>query len=821
MSTYLKEKLTGSDRPVIQVLCKSNDNSKRRPPLILKTLIAQLLDHSDLETYQDSIAQLVTKASNRSPDSSKISMDKLWTLLQSILSILPPVMIITDALDECEPENLSRCFLIKQFLKLGVTVPGTKVIFTSRYEDPFIEMLQSQAKVEMSKENVAHDIEVVVRKAVESSPKLRILKDKIISSLLNGADGMILWAELMLATLKRARNRNAVEKMLADLPFGLNGIYKHTLIIIGRRLTDEELSLRREILGWVTTATRPMTVEELSVALAIEPGSKALDEGEIILRLENDIRELCGPMLKIMDDRTVQVVHRSVKEMLHRSAPYTNGASTIADENQKYLITLTPENEHTRLASSCITYLAYDEYRKAEFLQQILRLGDVSPIARTQPLIEYATLHWVTHLTNSGSDGMFLLNQVLEFLQSVNSYTWVQLTTAFTKREDANFSLHTLMCSKLLRWVKENGLNQADSIHILNSFLTRAVERGVELSEKEFGLDHVQTLKALLRLGCFYDHQDRLDAAMSTQQKIIHRASEATNSEVIRISQKACIELAYIYQVKGELVKSAELLEVVLEGPGRSKLVYDRYAAEAMVNLGVVYRKQGNMHKSREMAEKGIEGLEETLGSDHLLTVRYKFELCRTYFDLQMLDHAQALLDKTLKITDDVFGPEESVTLHGRDLLADILCSQGKLDEGEALLRDVLRLMIQQWGENGRSPSKVRIRLANVLFDKGEVREAISLYEQALKIYDGLLGRKHSETRGCAVKLASCYVHLDDVGSAKAVMEMYCVTAEVIKAPVRTRLERILLETSKGSKEKELLKRNDIGSDEDVSFVVV
>jgi len=731
-------------------------------------------------------------------------------------------MIIIDALDECEPENLSRDFLIKQFLSLGVTVPGTKVVFTSRYQHPFIEMLQSEAKIEMSKEDVANDIEVVVRTAVESSPKLRILKDKIISSLLKGADGMFLWAELMLATLKRARNRNAVEKMLMNLPVGLNGVYERILITIGQKLTDEELNLRKEILGWVTTAIRPMNLEELSVALAIEPGSKALDDGEIILRLENDIRELCGPMLKILEDRTVQIVHMSVREMLHRSSSYANGASAIVDANQKYLISLSPENEHTRLASSCITYLSYDEYRKAEFVRQILRLGDVSPIAVTQPLLEYATLHWVTHLTNSGSDGIFLLNQVLKFLQSVNSYIWVQLMTTFTKRDSTNFSLHILMCSKLLRWAKENGgLNQAAPVQILNDFLIRAIETGVELSENEFGLNHVRTLEALLRLGCLYDHEDRLDEAMSTQQKIIDRTSAATDPGVVQIFRKACIELAYIYRVKGKLVESAGILELVLGGPDRSKLVYDRLAAEVMADLGVVYRMQGNMHKSREMAEKGAEGLEEILGSDHLMTLRYKFELCRTYLELQMFDDAQTLLDKTLKISDDALGREESVTLHGRDLLANILHARGKLDEAEVLLRDVLRLMIQQWGENGRSPSKVRIHLADVLFDKGEVQEAIGLYEQAIRIYDSILGGNHPETRECAVKLASCHVHSNDLCSAKAVTNKYCLTAEDLKAPVNTELEQVLLEKSNGSKERKSLKESIITVDEVTNSVVV
>ena len=82
---------------------------------------------------------------------------------------------------------------------------------------------------------------------------------------------MFLWVDLRLATLKRARNRNAVEKMLMDLPVGLNEVYECILITIGQKLSDEELNVRRKILGWVTTAIRLMTLEELSVALAVKP----------------------------------------------------------------------------------------------------------------------------------------------------------------------------------------------------------------------------------------------------------------------------------------------------------------------------------------------------------------------------------------------------------------------------------------------------------------------------------------------------------------------------------------------------------------------
>ncbi|OCK76478.1 hypothetical protein K432DRAFT_360278 [Lepidopterella palustris CBS 459.81] len=831
ISTFLQTRLTNQGHTTVYFFCKNDDTSKRRPPYVVATLIAQLLDHPNLEAYQDSMAKLITKASDRSPDISKLSMDKLCRLLGDLLLIVPPLVVIIDALDECEAENLSRSFLIEKLLEFNNSIPGTRIIFTSRHEEPFIELLESCRKIEMSKEDVADDIEAVVRKSVDAHPKLRVLKDKIILSLLAGADGMFLWAELMLETLKRARNRNAVEKMLTNLPVGLNGVYEHILISIGRKLTDDELELRTEILGWVTTAIRPMTLEELSIALAIEVGASALDEGEIILRLENDVRELCGPMLKIMDDRTVQIVHMSVKDMLHRRSLVTSVTSEIPLVDRKYLLSISPESQHTRMAYSCVTYLAFEKFREVSFEDQLSLSGrDLSLITQENVLLEYATSYWIQHLIRSKEDGVQLLDQVLQFLESKNCSIWVQLMTCFTQRIDQNFSVHILMRSKLEDWVRGNGkLDDDRTAQILKYYLTQAMETFVKSSEVRLGTNNIQTLNALNRLGCLYDHEDRLDEAMSTQQKVVDVTSQATDPEAQEMFKTACIELAYIHNIKGNYVKSVEILELVLGGSDPSKWTYDQTGAEAMADLGVVYRKWGKLEKSREMAEKGAEGLTATLGPTHLLSIRYNIELCRTYCDLGLYDEAQMLLDGTLETADDVLGPEESVTLHGRCVLGNILHARGKLDEAETLLREVLKLFRQQWGENGRSTARLKIHVADVLVDKKAFGEAILLYSGATETFEDLLNIEHPETHASAIKLARCYAHLGLPGSVETVMVKYHLLEKEVEVDGLKPLEKKTLpENTKTGKSTPLkgddyvlVQERDLGFDEATSLASV
>jgi tetratricopeptide (TPR) repeat protein len=792
-------------RPIFQFFCKNDELSKRKPPFIVSTLLSQLLDHPELMAYQDRIVALITMEYNKNKDITKVSMDALCALLGSVLLNLPPVIIIIDALDECDAESLSRGFLIEKFIQLSDSVTGTKVILTSRQEEPFVEMIEQCTSLEMSKDDVSNDIEAVIRKSIESIPKLESLKDKVISALVANADGMFLWAELMLASLKKARNRNAVEKMLTNLPVGLREMYEHILISIGRKLSDDELHFRREIFSWVTTAVRPMTLTELSIALAIELDTTSLDDGEIILKLESDIRDLCGPMLRISGDGIVQVVHMSVRDMLHRPTQPVNWPK-LSQADQKYLVGFTTEIEHAHLASACITYLAFEVFRDHEIMNRALRPPEeLTSVAKEHLMLEYATSHWIYHICASANAGTKLLNRVLEFLQSDNAYIWIQLISAFNRRPGADFSIHTLQRAKLLDWARSISKQKgSESNEIINTYLVRAMQAGVELSQTSLGDNHVQTLQALQRLAYLYDHEDRLEESRAIHQTVIEITTGTTDHEAQQVLRDSCIELAYIYRLKANYDQAVNLLELVLGGPDPSKWTCDSTSAEAMADLSVVYRHKGDLDRAREIGEKGAEGLTVTMGPTDILTIRYVIELCRTYFECGLYDKAQALLEHTLKTADEVMGPEQSRTLHGRDLLGNILHAKGELDTAETLLRDVLRLMQQQCGEGGRSTALVKTHVADVLVDKGEWAEASVLYAGAAETYDGFYGVEHPNTRGLAFKLARCYRELALVDSAESVMAKYRVSlddvkdADLVKRVFASNLKDVTAETEKG-----------------------
>lgn len=802
MSTFLWNRLQQTGRPVIQFFCKHDELSKRRPSFVVATILSQLLDHQQLARYQDGMAALIMKEFNKHKDISKMSIDALCALLESVLALIPPIVLIVDALDECDAEGTSRDYMVGRMIHLSKTIPSMRLIFTSRHEDPFPDIFQETSRLEMSKDNVSPDIKAVITSTIASIPKLHSLKDRVISALVAGADGMFLWAELMLATLKKARNRNAVERMLANLPVGLRKIYEHILVSIGRKLSEEDLQFRRDIFSWVTTAIRPMTVAELSIALAIKNGSNALDDGEIIMKLENDIREVCGPMLTISGDHTVQVVHMSVTDMLHCLDSEISGPQTPLSGDEKYFVKFKSEVEHARLASACVTYLAYDEFHDPDLLHRALRSGDESgdelkKITDEHFMLEYATQHWIDHVCSSLSSGKRFIQQILAFLQSKNTYIWIQLMTMFNKRSNSNFSIHILQRSRLMDWVKGVGLLEDTACkEALDGYLVQSFESGVQQLRDSLGEDHVQTLTCLHRLGCLYDHEDRITEAQAIHEKIINAGKGSSDGEKKTLVIDSCIELAYLHRTKAEYGRSIELLEIALGGKDPDQWGNTASDAEAMADLGVVYRMKGDLEKAREFGERGAEGLTVTLGPTVLMTIRYVIQLCRTYFESGMYEQARRVLEDVLRTADEVLGPTESATLHGRDLLGNILHKTGELDAAEKLLREVLELMRQQWGETGRSTALLKGHVADVLVDKEEFEESVDLYRQAADTYSTLLGDTHPDTRELLDKIAECRRSMG--------MGMGMASSEAAAEVVVEEVEALTPFVTRNGKEKEL-----------------
>lgn len=158
------------------------------------------------------------------------------------------------------------------------------------------------------------------------------LRDSIIVTLANGAQGMFRWVELSLEALKRIKFIKDFRDALGRLPSELSSLYE----IIHTQINQTETYGRDVATGtlkWLLCAQRLLSVDELIAAISLlyeddtEPSSDPDDNemrSEQVPSPEDDIIRLCRNLVIIDPEQKVfRFAHQSVREYLLSRPEYT------------------------------------------------------------------------------------------------------------------------------------------------------------------------------------------------------------------------------------------------------------------------------------------------------------------------------------------------------------------------------------------------------------------------------------------------------------------------------------------------------------------
>ncbi|KAI2637009.1 hypothetical protein GGS26DRAFT_546781 [Hypomontagnella submonticulosa] len=262
---------------------------------------------------------------------------------------------------------------------------------------------------------ISGDITKVVRAKVDDlicqGLPQELLED-IEAELLAKADRTFLWVSLILNLFEQkvesGASRRELDKLLRN-----RDIYN----IYGELLASHSDSPRsRRILEIILAATRPLTVDEISIALAVTPeddrtrlGTATFDnvEYDLVYPFENHIKSLCGHFIRIIRQK-VYFVHETAREFLlkegvWRSRPLLSSNTSdipgpIGFEHESrreigqccFQHSFTLSESRYMLLRICATYL-YCLGRE----HQSGRIG--IPSAKTSSFLDYAAKSWVTH----------------------------------------------------------------------------------------------------------------------------------------------------------------------------------------------------------------------------------------------------------------------------------------------------------------------------------------------------------------------------------------------------------------------------------------
>ncbi|KAH7358175.1 hypothetical protein B0T11DRAFT_319313 [Plectosphaerella cucumerina] len=460
MSKFLLDHFEQMDPPhqTLYFFFNDRDNDKKTAVSFLKAAIHQLIQHSQF-LYHTYVKVKLAAFGDRLYDSFGMLWDVFFDMTQD--PVLGPTLCVIDALDECE--TVSRQELISRIgrhFSPTLTPEASsrasktfKLLLTSR---PYGDILANWShfhiihlRTEREDFQINSDIGLFVETEVERLSTLRgyseELQDTVGLALVEGADGMFLWAALMVKVLETTPV-SRVRERLASLPSGIDELYDRILA----EVPEDLVSTVSAILKWVAFAFRPLSIDELGVACALDSApyeSIASIPEEVRTGIRGDLG-LCGPILKVKNDH-VHLVHQTTKEYLVRRC--------VTDTAIGALIP-TPRAANSQLALACMRFINSAE------------VDDVMARAESQrgrwhsepvPFTNYASSYWGSHVCETGTiteDDLLWLELCLA-LESAAKLRWLADTTIGCYRNPRPVEYHLWR-----EWFNNNFLSP---VHIL------------------------------------------------------------------------------------------------------------------------------------------------------------------------------------------------------------------------------------------------------------------------------------------------------------------------------------------------------------------
>ena len=214
----------------------------------------------------------------------------------------------------------------------------------------------------------------------------------------------------------------------------------------------EYASLGLKIINWVHHAARPLSLQEIQHALAVEVDDKTFDEEGF--PDEELLEPVCAGLITIQEHRTVRLVHYTAQEYLSRKS------SVLFSKADAMIVSI------------CLTYLCFEDFKSGPCNSD----NDLQIRLEQYPLLRYAAQYWAQHVR--ATNDSILDEKILYFLArtpNVGSSTQAMLTT---KSRNTNWS------QEYTRGL--SGLCLA-SMHGLQPICMKLLEQGADVDSADHG----------------------------------------------------------------------------------------------------------------------------------------------------------------------------------------------------------------------------------------------------------------------------------------------------------------------------------------------
>ncbi|KAK8130903.1 hypothetical protein PG984_007341 [Apiospora sp. TS-2023a] len=391
---------------VLYFYCKHGNPERNNYASIGRCFLSQLL-----LKHKDTLIPYFYERFSNSPDPVLGSFATIELLLDVALRNCTDAYIVIDGIDECERDERRKITQWFRNLVEDLQPPRqdrVRCLFVSQDDGIARKDFKGLETLKIERKDNRNDIHTFSEiSANELQAELDIsdeLKTKVASKVEEAAEENL----MQLACVED------IEEELEEktLPRELKQAYSR----ITSRILDNVSPSAREstlfILRWLVTAKRPIKWHEVQAAKAIN-----VDEQSVELerrRIRKDIKDLCGPLVDIRVDGTVELVHSTAKFYLIE---------------EQHVDMSRVEVSNTAL---CLDYLNMPGFRTASIDVDLVPSGYYA-------FMDYAAPYWLRHLENGLAQAECdhdLLQELREPIEAFLTIHYTPPTKAFYRSQN-------------------------------------------------------------------------------------------------------------------------------------------------------------------------------------------------------------------------------------------------------------------------------------------------------------------------------------------------------------------------------------------------
>jgi hypothetical protein len=364
-----------------------------RSQVAFRIILSQILDFCDMDKDAIDIASLAMYKHHGS-GWLYVSQEEVMVVMKILLEKIGVCYLVFDGVDEC----IDNWEFFQSLNDITSACDHSKIALFSRPDARLPKSIMDRtSRIFLSSSQNTGDIQSFALQRIKELADEQILPSnrdptEIAFEIATRADGMFLWAYLLIEYLQcdglsTQERLEALDGMV--ILEGLENIYARILEKLYRNPQKVRANVRRAF-QWTVGALRPLTINELSIAITSIPGKSTLGSDEIP-NLNQRLGRFSGSLLEENQDGTVRFIHSSVKEFLQNSATKPDATESI----QEFGVAKSP----------MLLYLARTSIAYMESHVPVGPLSGSSQVtpsksltARKYPFLNYCLESWQKHI---------------------------------------------------------------------------------------------------------------------------------------------------------------------------------------------------------------------------------------------------------------------------------------------------------------------------------------------------------------------------------------------------------------------------------------